>query len=120
MSTNTQTNTCLIICSVLLIVGLTFSLIGGATVINNSPLAEDEAIQDAALVSPGPNGERTYTSTNGTVAQALHHMAEVNKKRELERRIGKSLAVPGIALLGIAAILFAYSKFPQKRPDPVV
>ena len=47
-------------------------------------------------------------------------MAEVNKKRELERRIGKSLAVPGMALLGIAVIVFAYSKFPKQRPDPVV
>ncbi len=120
MTTARNNNTCLIISSLLLIVGLTFSLIGAATVFNNPSLTEDEAMQDAAIVSPGRNGERTYTSTNATTAQALQHMAEVNKERELERRIGKSLAVPGIALLGIAVIIFAYSKFPKQRPDPIV
>ena len=120
MSTIRNNNTCLIISSLLLIVGLTFSLIGAATVFNNPSVTKDEAMQDAAIVSPGPNGERTYTTTNATVAQALQDMAEVNKQREIERRIGKSLAVPGMALLGIAVVVFAYSKFPKQRPDPVV
>ncbi len=104
----------------LLLVGLTFSLIGAATVFSNPSVTEDEAMRDAAIVRPGPNGERTYTTTNASVAQAMQHMAEVNQKRALERRIGKSLAVPGMALLGIALVVFAYSKFPKQRPDPIV
>ncbi len=82
MSTIRNSNTCLIISSLLLIVGLTFSLFGAATVFSNPSVTEDEAMQDAAIVSPGPNGERTYTTTNATIAKALQRMAEVNKERE--------------------------------------
>ena len=88
------------------VAGLIMFLTGLCKIAFNQPVSENDAIQNAAHVTEGPNGETMYTITDGEIQQASNQAQTTNSTRVQARQSGKSLALPGFILLILSIIGF--------------
>ena len=94
------------ICGAVFVIGLALSLVGLCRITFNQPVSENDAIQNAARVTQGPNGQRMYSITDAEIRQADRQRQTTNSVRAQARQSGKSLALPGVIMLVVALIGF--------------
>jgi hypothetical protein len=97
-----------------IVVGLTLLLIGSVLYITSSSISENEAIQRAARVTRGDDGQKMYTITGAEIHNATHRRNSMNADRANKRQIGVVLAVPGAILLIVS---IAICKAPNKPAE---
>ena len=88
------------------VAGLIMSLTGLCKIAFNQPVSENDAIQNAARVTEGPDGETMYTITDGEIQQASNQMQTTNTARVQARQGGKSLVLPGFLILSLSIVGF--------------
>ncbi|MBT3288473.1 MAG: hypothetical protein HN904_17150 [Victivallales bacterium] len=101
--------------SLLIVVGLALLLVGGGMSVTSRPISEDEAIQGAAGMTTGSDGQQMYTITGAEAHSALSQRQETNSSNASRKQLGGVLAASGVVLL-LAGLAMFGAKLGGREP----